>query len=349
MKKARQLSSQDLSSLSRQLALVIDSELSLQEGLALIREQSRSKALRALLLRTDEKLTLGHSLGEAFAEEEGVLPHFYIEMIRMGEQSGNLEKVLPRVADSYEKDADIQSRVGAAVTYPIILSVLMLAVIILLFIEVLPMFDEVLSSLGGDMPDITNVFMAIGRFFSAYYYILLIIVALIVLIVVMMRQTPGGIRILDSIKLKMPIQKGIIRDTACIRFSRNLAMLLRSGISVGESVKMTSATIANTKLKNLVISAAERIENGETLKSALSALGLFPGLLLRLLAVAEGTGHTDDMLDKAADVMEDELGKKLTRLTTVLEPALIIVLSLIIGIVLLSVILPVARIMNTVG
>ncbi len=349
MKKARQLSSHDLSSLSRQLALVIDSELSLQEGIALIMEQSRSKALKALLLRTDEKLTLGHSLGEAFADEEGILPHFYIEMIRMGETSGNLEKVLTRVADSYEKDADIQSRVSAAITYPIILSVLMLAVIILLFIEVLPMFDEVLSSLGGEMPGITRVFMAIGRFFSAYYYVLLIIVALIVLIVMLMRQTPGGINVLDNIKLKMPIQKGIIRDTACIRFARNLAMLLRSGISVAESVKMTSATISNTKLKALVLNAAERIEMGETLKTALSALGLFPGLLLRLLAVAEGTGHTDDMLDKTADVMEDELSKKLTRLTTVLEPALIIVLSLIIGIVLLSVILPVARIMNTVG
>jgi type IV pilus assembly protein PilC len=349
MKKARQLSSQDLSSLSRQLALVIDSELSLQEGLSLVREQSRSKTLRALLQRTDEKLTLGHSLGEAFAEEEGILPHFYIEMIRMGEQSGNLEKVLSRVADSYEKDADIQSRVGAAVTYPIILSILMLAVIILLFIKVLPMFDEVLASLGGQMPGITNVFMAIGRFFSTYYYILLIIIGSIVLIVVLMRQTPGGIGILDSIKLKMPIQKGILKDTACIRFSRNLAMLLRSGISVAESVRMTSATLTNTRLKKLVLDTAERIETGETLKSALGALGLFPGLLLRLLAVAEGTGHTDDMLDKTADVMEDELGKKLTRLTTVLEPALIIVLSLIIGVVLLSVILPVARIMNSVG
>ena len=349
MKKHRQLTNEDLSSLSRQLALVIDSELSLQEGIALVCEQTKSRAVKSLLIRTSEKLTAGQSLGEAFASEADVLPGFYIEMIRMGEQSGNLEKVLTRVADSYEKDAEIQSRVGAAVTYPIILTVLMLGVIILLFAEVLPMFAEVLGSLGGEMPGITNVFMAIGRFISDYYYILLSIIALIVLIIVLMRQTPRGIAALDAMKLKMPIRKGIIRDVACVRFARNLAMLLRSGINVAESVRMTSATIMNTKLKALIIRAAERIEAGETLKTALSALGLFPELLLRVLAVAEGTGHTDDMLDKAANVMEESLSKRLTRLTTVLEPALIIVLSLIIGIVLLSVILPVARIMNAVG
>ena len=267
----------------------------------------------------------------------------------MGELSGNLEKVLNRVADSYERDAEISARVGAAVTYPIILSILMLGVIVLLFVEVLPMFADVLSSLGGEMPVITSVFMSIGQFISTYYYILLIIIALIILIILLMRQTPRGIKMLDALKLKTPIRKGIIKNAASARFSRNLAMLLRSGIGVAESVRMTSATITNTKLKTLVISAAERIEEGETLKSALAALGLFPGLLLRVLAVAEGTGHTDDMLDKAANVMEEALSKKLTKLTTVLEPALIIVLSLIIGVVLLSVILPVAKIMNAVG
>ena len=349
MKKNRQLTSEDISSLSRQLALVIDSELSLQEGMALVGEQTKSRAIRSLLSRTTEKLTAGQSLGEAFADEIGILPDFYIEMIRMGEQSGNLVKVLERVADSYDKDAEIQSRVGAAVTYPIILTVLMLGVIVLLFAEVLPMFAEVLGSLGGEMPGVTNVFMAIGRFISSYYYVLLSIIAIVVLIVVLMRQTPRGIAALDAMKLKTPVRGAIIRDVACVRFSRNLAMLLRSGISVAESVRMTSATISNTKLKALIIRAAERIEAGDTVKTALSALGLFPGLLLRILAVAEGTGHTDDMLDKAANVMEESLSKRLTRLTTVLEPALIIILSLIIGVVLLSVILPVARIMNAVG
>jgi type IV pilus assembly protein PilC len=126
-------------------------------------------------------------------------------------------------------------------------------------------------------------------------------------------------------------------------------MLLRSGIGVAQSVRMTGATILNARIKSLVLEAADRIEKGETLKASLVSLGFFPELLLRILAVAESTGHTDDMLDRAANIMEEELDAKLARLTTVLEPALILVLSIIIGIVLISVILPVARIMNTVG
>lgn len=349
MKKAKALSNGELSSLSRQLALVVDSDLSMQEGLSLIGEQTKSKALKQLLARTQNSLTEGHSLADAFSMEKGLLPEYYIEMIAMGEQSGNLETIFYRVADSYEKDAKVASKVLSAVTYPIILSVLMLCVIILLLVEVLPMFDEVLSSLGGEMPGITRALMDIGIFISTYYFILLAAIAAIVLTVVLLRQSKSGKEKLDTLKLKMPVRKSIEKTLSCVRFSRSLAMLIRSGIGLAESVRMTGTVLMNSKIKSLVLKAAERIEKGETLKQALMSLHLFPNLLLRILAVAEGTGHTDDMLDKAADVMEEELDEKLTKLTTVLEPALIIVLSIIIGIVLISVILPVSKIMNTVG
>ncbi|MDD5017288.1 MAG: type II secretion system F family protein [Eubacteriales bacterium] len=349
MKKAKELSSSELSSFSRQLALVVDSELSIQEGLSLIGEQTKSKVLKQLLIRTEARLNEGQSLSESFAQDIGVLPKFYIEMVAMGEQSGNLPKVLTRVADSYDKDAEISGKVVSAVTYPIILTVLMLGVIVLLFAEVLPMFDEVLSSLGGEMPGITLVFMSIGSFIRTYFYIIIAVIALIVLIVVLLRQTERGKEMLDALRLKTPIRRNIIKNTASIRFARSLAMLLRSGIGLAESVRMAGTTMMNSKIKALVLSAADKIEAGQKLKDALVSLELFPGLLLRILAVAESTGHTDDMLEKAADVMEEQLNERLTRLTTVLEPALIIVLSLIIGIVLISVILPVAKIMNAVG
>jgi type IV pilus assembly protein PilC len=270
-------------------------------------------------------------------------------MVSVGEQSGNLEKVLVRLADSYDKSTEIRNKVTSAVTYPIILAVLMLCVIVLLLAEVLPMFDDVLSSLGGEMPGITRALMDIGSFISAYFYILLAVIALIVIVVIAMRQTKRGAEMLDALKLKMPIQKGIIKTLTCARFSRSLAMLLRSGIGLAESVRMTSATVVNTRIKSIVLKAADRIEKGETLKSALVSLGFFPEMLLRILAVAESTGHTDDMLDRAAGIMEEDLNVRLGKLTTVLEPALILVLSIIIGIVLISVILPVASIMNTVG
>ncbi len=344
-----ELSNGELSSLSRQLALVVDSELSLQEGIELIVEQTKSRVIKQLLCRVESRLNEGHSLGRAFSEEKDCLPEYYIQMVDVGEQSGNLEKVFIRLADSYDKATEVKNKVVSAVTYPIILSVLMLCVIVLLIAEVLPMFEDVLSSLGGEMPGITKVLMAIGSFISTYFYILIAIIAAAVITVIIMRQTKGGAEALDAMKLRMPIQKGIIKTMSCVRFSRSLSMLLRSGIGVAQSVRMTSATILNARIKSLVLKAADRIEKGETLKNALVSLGFFPELLLRILAVAESTGHTDDMLERAANIMEEELDAKLARLTTVLEPALILILSIIIGIVLISVILPVARIMNAVG
>lgn len=349
MKIAKELSSSDLSSLSRQLALVVNSDLSLQEGLELIAEQSKSKTVKELLSRVETQLNEGDSLAEAFTKETGVLPDFYIQTIRIGEQSGNLDKVLNRVADSYDKDAKISVKIMQAVTYPIILTILMLGVIILLLSEVMPIFDEVLSTVGGEMPGITRALMGIGQFISTYFYIFIAIIALIVIAVIVLRQSEQGREKLDGFKLKMPIQRGIVKNTAAMRFARTLAMLIRSGIGMAEGVRMTGHIVMNLKLKALIDKAADSIEQGCTLKQSLLSLGLFPGLLLRILAVAESTGHTDDMLDKAADVMEEELDERLTKLTTVLEPALIIVLSVIIGIVLISVILPVTRIMNAVG
>lgn len=349
MSKAKELSGADLCLLSRQLALIVDSGLSLQEGLELIALQTKSRQTRQLLLRLDNRLNEGFALGKALEQEKSILPEFFVNMVKIGEQSGNMEKILNRIADTYEKESKITNKVISSVTYPIILTALMLGVIVLLLAQVLPMFDEVLASLGAEMPGITRALMGIGSFISSYYLILLGIAALIVLAVVVLRQTARGTELLDALRLLTPIRKGIIKDCASARFSRNLAMLLKSGIGLAESVRMTAATIMNTKIRTLILNAAERIENGETLKAALLSLGLFPGLLLQILAVAEGTGHVDTMLDKAADAMEEELDQKLSKLTTVLEPALIIVLSLIIGIILISVILPVVRIINTVG
>ena len=349
MSKSKELCSAELSSLSRQLALVIDSDLSLNEGLELIRQQTKSRSAQQMLRRAESSLGEGCSLSQAFAKESGLLPDFYIQMVSMGEQSGNLVKVLTRMSDSYDKNAKISSKVMSAVTYPIILTVLMLCVIVLLLTEVLPMFDEVLASLGGEMPGITRVMMSIGEFVSTYFYVLLAVVAACIIVVVIMRQNARGNELLDALKLKMPIRKGITRNICGVRFARNLAMLLRSGIGIAAGVRMTSAIVMNARIASLIRQAADRIEKGETLRQALLSLDLFPGLLLRILAVAESTGHTDDMLDRAADVLEEELDERLVKLTTVLEPALIIVLSLIIGVVLVSVILPVARIMNAVG
>ena len=236
MKKLKALPTSELISLSRQLALVIDSDLALYEGLLLIGEQTRLKATKQLIERVAARINEGSSLSESFAAEKKLLPEFFINMVTVGEQSGNMTKVLERIADSFEKDEKISSKVMSAVTYPIILSALMICVIILLLVEVLPMFNDVLASLGGQMPGITRVLMDIGAFIGTYFYIFLAVIAAIALVGVILRQSDKGRHFLDSVKLASPIRRNIVKNIDCVRFSRNLAMLIRSGIGTAQAL-----------------------------------------------------------------------------------------------------------------
>jgi len=345
----KKLSYAELAVFSRQLALVVNSDISMQEGLGLIREQSLSREFVPLLNRLTEKINRGIPLSRAMREEKDILPKFYIDMIRIGEQSGNLEKVLIEIADAYEKDIKTAKKVRAAFTYPAILAVLMLGVVLVLIIEVVPLFDDILTSLGGGVPGLTRAIMDIGLFLKDNIWIILGVVIALAGAVLIAKRTEKGRGFFDRIKLKMPLKKDIVLSVAAVRFARNMAMLLKSGINEAQSIGMLMPVIDNRVIRARMRTAAERIKKGETIQLAFVGLKLFPDLLVRLLTVAQGTGHMDDMLNKAADVMDETLDDKLGRLTSVLEPSLIIVLALIVGVILVSVIIPVIDIMNAIG
>ncbi|MCD6321706.1 MAG: type II secretion system F family protein [Clostridiales bacterium] len=340
---------EDISLFSRQLALIADSDVSMQEGLAIISEKSDSRQIKRIGGEMIENLNKGVSFYDSVKGYESKLGSLFIEMTGIGERSGNLPTMLERVADSIDKDNETKQKLRSAVVYPTILSVLMLAVIVLLIVYVLPMFDEILTSLGGEMPGVTRGIMNIGFFISNNILWIVLVIAILILIYVLTKITEKGRVFTDHIKLKLPIIRKIESANVASRFSRNLSMLLKSGMNITLSVEMLKAITYNKYIANKLDGVIRMLGKGIKPDVAFEELKLFPTLLVKLFSVANETGHMDAMLDKAADIMGKAGDEQMERLTTVLEPLLIIILSLLVGFILISVILPVTGIMNSIG
>ena len=340
---------EDISLFSRQLALVSDSDVSLQEGLNIIGGKSDNKHIKKISGEVIKKLNKGVSFYDSIKEYESQLGSFFIEMAGIGERSGNLPIMLERVADSLDKESETSQKLRSAITYPLILTVLMLAVIVLLLVYVLPMFDEILTSLGGEMPGLTRGIMNFGFFISDNILWIAAAVAVLVLVFWIFKVTKKGKIRTDYLKLRLPVVRKIVSANVASRFARNLSMLLKSGLNLTLSVEMLVSITNNSYIAGKLRGVIEKLGNGIKPDVAFADLHLFPTLLIKLFSVANETGHMDVMLDKAADIMGKAGDEQMNRLTTVLEPLLIIILSLLVGFILISVILPVTGIMNAIG
>ncbi|MFO7612267.1 MAG: type II secretion system F family protein [Clostridia bacterium] len=339
----------DIALFSRQLSLVSDSDISMQRGLSIISQKSGNNKIREISAEIIGGLNKGESFYDCVKGHSRELGRFFIEMANIGEKSGNMPMMLKRIADTLDKQIETSGKIKSAIIYPLILSVLMLAVIILLLVYVLPMFNDILLSLGGDMPGATRILMNFGSFISKNILWLALAAAAAGLIFWVFKITEYGKGRIDCLKLHIPFFRRITIANAAARFARNLAMLLKSGINLTLAVEMLAAITENKCISEKLKNAASELGEGTRPDEVIDRLGLFPMLLVKLIAIAHETGHMEATLDKAADIMEKETEERVLNLTTALEPILIIILSLLVGFILISVILPVTGIMNSIG
>ncbi len=334
---------------SRQLALALNSDITITEALDIIRSKTEEPVLEKALEEMVAKIYMGYSFGDVIKEQEEVFSEFYVNMVNIGEESGNLAEILEQVAQTYERDLLTLKKVKQAVAYPLILTTLMFGVIILLITEVMPMFDRVLKSLGGEMPQITKLILQAGLFLKSYGWILLLLLALLVLGVYYYGKTEKGKVFFDRMKFYIPYQKDLTASMLAARFARNLGLLMTSGIPVSRALEMIYPVIDNEYLAEGIKKSLEQVNNGTSLDEVIEKLNLFPRLLIKLFSVGVATGQMDNALLRAAEEMDREVDDRLAKLTSVLEPLLIVILSVIVGIILISVVLPVVSIMNNIG
>jgi len=339
----------ELAIFCRQMSLIIGSDITVMQGVEMLHAQADDSRLQAALRAVLDKMEQSVLFSEAFAEQTGMFPEYLTSMVTVGEQSGTLDIVFAQMADYYEKEHRVQRKVSSALTYPAILTALMLGVIALLVLRILPMFEDILINMGGTMPAITQALMSTSNFLVDN--ILWVVIAIVVVICLYMvyRSTPFGKRLSAKNKLFNPFAGSVRRRVLTARFARSVGILLRSGVPILTALEAMDALLGNQYAGGKLKEARLKVQEGGSLTDALAETGLFPTLFIRLATVGQTTGYLDQMMLKAAAIYDDEVDDALEKLTTAIEPVLIIILSVIVGVILLSVMLPMISIMAKVG
>jgi type IV pilus assembly protein PilC len=343
----RKVKIKDITIFCRQFAVLFNSGITILETIEILILQSDNKKLKGILRVVYDDIRRGKVLSEAMDVHSDVFPEFLRNMIKVGEVSGNLDEILNRMADYYERDNKIKNKVKGAMTYPIVLFFLMIAVVIVLLTVVIPIFAETLMGFGATLPAITQIMINLSDFIKGNFLWIIIVVAGIVVVFLNWKRTDSGKEVLDRLMLRIPIIHKIQKKVITARFARSLSILLRSGISMIDAVETMSKLMGNREVEARFISCREEIRKGNSLSKAILSVDIFPPLLTQMIAVGERTGELDEILSRTAGFFDDEVEEAIGKATTMIEPLMLIVMAVIVGTILVSVMLPLMKIMET--
>ena len=349
MAKKSPIAARELAIFCRQISLIIGSDITIQQGVEMLVGQAESPRLQKALKNITAQMDEGMPFADAFAAQNEAFPDYLTGMVLVGSESGMLDVVFAQMADYYEKEHKMQRKVSAALTYPSVLTALMLGVIALLVLRILPMFEQILTSMGGTMPGLTRGLMDMANFLVDHIIWLVIAVALIIILYAVYKITPFGKKASAQNQLRSPITGSVRRRVMAARFARSTGILLQAGVPILQALNTVQFMTGNEFGNNKVTEVMNHVSDGKTLTEALQEAKLFPPLFIRLISVGETTGHLDEMMLRSAGIYDEEVDDALERLTTAIEPFLIIILSVIVGIILLSVMLPMINIMAQIG
>ena len=345
-KEKRGLSSAELSNFCGQVALILEAGLPLYDGMETLAGADKASENADIYVSASKGVTETGSLYEAL-KEDNRWPKYLVEMVRIGEQSGHLDQVMRGLEDYYAREERIRSSISSAVTYPLVLGIMLVVIVGILLWKVLPVFRRVLSSMGVGMSESGSAMMRLG---AAVGWIILALVAVVVVAVVVgvvLMRTKHRDKVLNLVQKLMPSMKQLNDKLSASRVASVLSMMLSGGFHTGEALEMTSAVLDDKEAANKVKAIRDSLEAGKTFSDAVTETGLFDELHNRMIAMGSATGKEDQVLGKLASLYEEQVEDGITRLVSIIEPTLVALLSIVIGAVLLSVMLPMAGILSS--
>ncbi len=338
----------DVAVFCRQLAVILNSGITILEAVSILELQLEKKNFREILGGIHADLQKGRLLSEAMGLYPGIFPEFLLNMVRVGEASGTLDQIMNEMADYYEKENKLNRKVKSAMTYPMILAVMTVGVVILLMVMVLPMFSSVLSSMGGELPGITKALIAVSDFFVKNLLLIIgVIIAAVVAFSAYSKSEAGRYRI-DALKLKLPIIKTLTIKVTTSRFARSMGILLKSGISILNAMEIMSVLMGNKVVEKLFMQCRDDVREGYGISDSVDKMKIFPPLLIHMVAVGESTGELDQMLTRTAGFFDEEVDEAVEKMTTMIEPIMIVILAAVVGVIMLSIMLPMLSIMSAI-
>lgn len=333
---------------NRQFATMLASGVSIVNCLDILRQQTQHKRFKDVITEIYEDVQKGNLYSEALKKHKDVFPPLMINMVAAGEVSGSLDVVMSRIAVHFEKEAKINNRIKSAMGYPLVLSVVAVLVVIFLLTFVMPTFLGLFEGSGVALPGPTVALLAISGALRNYWYIFLIVIAAVVYIIRRYIGTEKGRLAVDRLKLRLPIFRGLTQKVASARFTRTLSTLLASGIPLLQALENVAGAVGNQVISNSILSAREDIRKGAALSVPIRKAGLFPPMVPSMIEIGEEAGTLDDILEKTANIYDEEVDLEVQRLLSLLEPMLIVVMAVVIGFIVIAMLLPMFDMLQTV-
>jgi len=333
---------------TRQLATLIDAGLPLLRSLKTLSKQEKNATLRDTMAHLADSVESGNTFSEALAQHPKIFNKLYVNMVKAGELGGVLEIVLTRLAEFQEKAQRIKGKVVSAMVYPIVVLVIAIGIMAFLLLFIVPKFEAIFKDMLGNkpLPPLTQFVIDISRFVQHNVLIILGIALVGVVVYQVFKRTPAGAIVLDRLKLKLPVFGDLITKTSIARFSRTLGTLVTSGVPILQALSITKETAGNVVLSTAINNVHESVKEGESMVSPLEASGLFPPMVISMIQVGEETGQLPGMLNKVADVYEEEVDVAVAGLTSLLEPIMIVFLAVVVGTIVIALFLPLVSIIQ---
>lgn len=338
----------DLSLFCRQFYTMISAGLGIVPCLEILISQTKNKTFKNAIADTYEDVQKGLTLSESMKKHNSVFPTILVSMIEAGEVSGNLDTIMLRMAEHFEKENKIENKVKSSMVYPAVLGISTVAVVIFMLIFVMPTFIGMFEGSGTALPKPTRILINLSNSLQTYWYIYLAVASALVIMVSIYKKSKGGTRFFDSLKLKLPIVKDTITMLATSRFTRTLSTLMSSGIPLIQSMEVVSRVVNNTIMEEKLLTSIESIRKGVTLSRIVKDSKIFPPLVDSMIRVGEESGSLDDILYKTADFYDEEAEASIQRLTALIEPVMIIVMALVIGLIVIAMYLPMLSITGSI-
>jgi general secretion pathway protein F len=330
----------DVANATRQLATLLSSGLPLMDSLTVLVEQEENVSLRGALSSVRDGVREGASLADALKENPKVFSPLYINMVSAGEASGTLEITLDRLADFLDEQIRFRGKIAAALAYPAFMSIIGLGMLLFIFSFVMPRIIGMFQDMKQQLPFITLMLLAVVRFLSTFWWALLLALAGGAYFIRRYARTQAGKENIDARLLRLPVFGSLIRMIAVSRFTRTLGTLLQSGVPTLAALDIVRNVIGNSVLANAVLKARENVREGEPIADPLRRSGLFPPVVVQMVAVGEKSGELEKMLLKISDSFDRTVETKLTGLMALLEPVIILAMGLVIGFVVIAIMLP---------
>ncbi len=339
--RVRRIGTRELSAATRQLSVLMQAGMPLVTALSTLAEQLGDSRLGRVFARVRDSVNEGVALGRALADHPSVFPGTYVSMVEASEAAGTLEDVLAQLADLYERRARLTGKVKAALAYPLFMLIVGFSVVVFVLSFVLPSITKLFLEMKMRLPWPTVVLIETSNVISRYFWALAVLLIGLGATLVYWTRTSAGRALWDRLKLKCPLLGSVARKVAVSRFCRMLGALLKSGVTIVEALTLAERVAGNTVIARAAADARDRVSHGDTIANSLGRSGVFPPVVVNMIAAGEQSGTVEDGLARLADLLDSEVEARLGTVTSLLEPIMILVLGALVGFIVLAMLLPI--------